>query len=157
MRLLLALSVSWHISLSFATLISSANFTVPGAFPASAFSKYYNEPTGTSAQAQPVVSDPVTVACSHLCPFYALTANNKKSIIHTNFLWPTRTPSHKITQTLTLCLPELLLLGCLTKLWYKSNPSSRIQSSEVVHVLSAKPCWRSWSSFRLQRLSEGQI
>ncbi|KAF8230055.1 hypothetical protein L208DRAFT_1438751 [Tricholoma matsutake] len=60
MRLLLALSVSWHISLSFATLISSANFTVPGAFPTSAFSKYYNEPTGTSAQAQPVVSDPVT-------------------------------------------------------------------------------------------------
>lgn len=53
-------------------LISPANFTAPGAFPTSVFSKYYNNPTATSAQVQPVVSDPVTVACSHL-PVHAYT------------------------------------------------------------------------------------
>lgn len=36
-------------------------FTAPGVFPTSAFSKYYNSPTATSAQVQPVVSDPVLV------------------------------------------------------------------------------------------------
>ncbi|KAJ3988481.1 sphingomyelin phosphodiesterase [Lentinula detonsa] len=35
-------------------------FTVPGAFPTSIYSKYYNNPTATSAQVQPVISDPVT-------------------------------------------------------------------------------------------------
>ena len=41
-------------------------FTVPGAFPTSVYSSYYNDPTQTSAQVQPVISDPVTVS-SHLC------------------------------------------------------------------------------------------
>lgn len=41
--------------------IQPSTFTVPGAFPTSAFTKYYNQPTATSAQPQPVVSDPVTV------------------------------------------------------------------------------------------------
>ncbi|KAJ3761911.1 sphingomyelin phosphodiesterase [Lentinula raphanica] len=38
----------------------SSIFTVPGAFPTSVYSKYYNNPTQTSAQVQPVISDPVT-------------------------------------------------------------------------------------------------
>lgn len=41
-------------------------FTVPGAFPTSVFTKYYNAPTGTSEQVQPVVSDPVTVRARQL-------------------------------------------------------------------------------------------
>ncbi|EGN94903.1 hypothetical protein SERLA73DRAFT_171272 [Serpula lacrymans var. lacrymans S7.3] len=40
--------------------IQPSNFTVPGAFPTSVFSEYYNSPTATSAQAQPVISDPIT-------------------------------------------------------------------------------------------------
>ena len=36
-------------------------FTAPGVFPTSAYSKYYNSPTATSAQVQPVISDPVLV------------------------------------------------------------------------------------------------
>lgn len=59
MRWLLACA-SWHVSVVFATLISPGNFTAPGAFPTSAFSNYYNKPTATSAQPQPIVSDPVT-------------------------------------------------------------------------------------------------
>ncbi|KAH7917911.1 sphingomyelin phosphodiesterase [Leucogyrophana mollusca] len=35
-------------------------YTVPGAFPTSVFASYYNDPTATSAQVQPVISDPVT-------------------------------------------------------------------------------------------------
>ncbi|KAL6304766.1 Metallo-dependent phosphatase [Sparassis latifolia] len=34
--------------------------TLPGAFPTSVYSSYYNDPTATSAQPQPVISDPVT-------------------------------------------------------------------------------------------------
>ncbi|RDB29530.1 Sphingomyelin phosphodiesterase [Hypsizygus marmoreus] len=43
-----------------AASISPSTFTVPGAFPTSVFTKYYNNPTATSVQVQPVVSDPVT-------------------------------------------------------------------------------------------------
>ncbi|KAA1467835.1 sphingomyelin phosphodiesterase [Dentipellis sp. KUC8613] len=35
-------------------------FTAPGAFPTSLFQAYFNDPTATSAQPQPVISDPVT-------------------------------------------------------------------------------------------------
>jgi hypothetical protein len=48
-------------SVALGTLVSPSNYTVPGAFPTSVFSKYYNEPTATASQVQPVVSDPVTV------------------------------------------------------------------------------------------------
>ncbi|TFK56749.1 sphingomyelin phosphodiesterase [Heliocybe sulcata] len=40
--------------------IQPSTYTVPGAFPTSLYSSYYNNPTATSAQVQPVVSDPVT-------------------------------------------------------------------------------------------------
>ncbi|KIM88956.1 hypothetical protein PILCRDRAFT_813955 [Piloderma croceum F 1598] len=62
-----------YISLSYLTFWSSAVFaassneeikpstlTAPGAFPTSVFKKYYNSPTATSAQPQPVISDPVS-------------------------------------------------------------------------------------------------
>ena len=38
------------------SLIQPSTYTVPGAFPTSAFSKYYNNPTATSAQPQPGMS-----------------------------------------------------------------------------------------------------
>jgi sphingomyelin phosphodiesterase len=37
-------------------------YTVPGAFPTSLYSVYYNNPTATSEQPQPVISDPVAVS-----------------------------------------------------------------------------------------------
>lgn len=48
--------------LAMASLIVPQNFTVPGMFPTSVFSHYYNNPTATSSQVQPIISDPVTVA-----------------------------------------------------------------------------------------------
>ncbi|TFY56866.1 hypothetical protein EVJ58_g7375 [Rhodofomes roseus] len=35
-------------------------YTAPGAFPTSLYASYYNDPTATTAEPQPVVSDPVT-------------------------------------------------------------------------------------------------
>ena len=39
-------------------------FTAPGVFPTSVYKSYYNDPTATTAQPQPVISDPVTVSKS---------------------------------------------------------------------------------------------
>jgi len=52
-----------QIALATASLaaISPSSYTVQGVFPTSVFNKYYNDPTATSAQPQPVISDPVTV------------------------------------------------------------------------------------------------
>lgn len=36
-------------------------YTAPGEFPTSVYASYWNNPTATSAQPQPVISDPVTV------------------------------------------------------------------------------------------------
>ncbi|KAI9455922.1 Metallo-dependent phosphatase-like protein [Lactarius psammicola] len=36
-----------------------STFTAPGSFPTSLYKSYYNDPTATSAQPQPVISDPV--------------------------------------------------------------------------------------------------
>ena len=49
-------------------------FTVPGAFPTSLFSSYYNNPTQTSAQVQPVISDPVLVRPAPVLASYTLLA-----------------------------------------------------------------------------------
>lgn len=37
-------------------------YTAAGVFPASAYTYYYNDPTATSAQPQPIITDPVTVS-----------------------------------------------------------------------------------------------
>jgi len=38
-----------------------SSFAPPGAFPTQLYASYYNDPTATSAQPQPVISDPVLV------------------------------------------------------------------------------------------------
>ncbi|KZT07671.1 sphingomyelin phosphodiesterase [Laetiporus sulphureus 93-53] len=42
-------------------------YTVPGPFPTSLYQSYYNDPTATSAEPQPVISDPVT---SEIYPYW---------------------------------------------------------------------------------------
>jgi sphingomyelin phosphodiesterase len=41
--------------------IGATAYTAPGAFPTSVYGSYWNDPTATSAQPQPVITDPVTV------------------------------------------------------------------------------------------------
>ncbi|KAG1879787.1 sphingomyelin phosphodiesterase [Suillus subluteus] len=43
-----------------ASSISSTTYTASGAFPTSLYGSYWNDPTATSAQPQPVITDPVT-------------------------------------------------------------------------------------------------
>lgn len=57
----LTLAAAAGVASASTQLIQPSTFTVPGPFPTSVFSKYFNSPTATSAQPQPVVSDPVLV------------------------------------------------------------------------------------------------
>jgi hypothetical protein len=43
-------------------LIQPSTYTAPGRFPTSVYKTYYGSPTATSAQVQPVISDPVSVS-----------------------------------------------------------------------------------------------
>ncbi|KAF8167475.1 Metallo-dependent phosphatase-like protein [Crassisporium funariophilum] len=60
MLLVALLFVVFYVPLELSASIKPSTFTAPGAFPTSVFTKYYNQPTATSAQVQPVISDPVT-------------------------------------------------------------------------------------------------
>jgi hypothetical protein len=56
--------------------IQPSTFTVPGAFPTSVYQNYYNSPTGTSQQVQPIISDRVsrfTLHCQILSHPISLT------------------------------------------------------------------------------------
>ena len=43
-------------------VVTPSTFTVPSAFPTSFFTKYYNNPSATNVQPQPIISDPVSVS-----------------------------------------------------------------------------------------------
>ncbi|KAG7099737.1 hypothetical protein E1B28_001552 [Marasmius oreades] len=62
--------------------IQPSTFTVPGAFPTSVYAKYYNNPTATDAQVQPVISDPITHKT------YPLSLTNPDSIPVNNTVDP---------------------------------------------------------------------
>lgn len=71
MKLMVFSTVAFSMLASQVTLADIANssapvptstYTVPGAFPTSLYGEYYNSPTGTSAQVQPVITDPIAVS-----------------------------------------------------------------------------------------------
>ncbi|KAK0465473.1 Metallo-dependent phosphatase-like protein [Desarmillaria tabescens] len=72
--LVLRLSLLAIISKAFAGALeqTTAIYTAPGAFPTSLYSEYYNNPTATSAQVQPVISDAVTTPTHCHPPRYPL-------------------------------------------------------------------------------------
>ena len=39
-----------------------SSFVAPGVFPTTVYDHYYNDPTATTAQPQPIITDPVTVS-----------------------------------------------------------------------------------------------
>ena len=43
-------------------------YAVPGVFPTSVYGAYYNDPTATTAEPQPIITDPVTVSLRSWCP-----------------------------------------------------------------------------------------
>ncbi|OSX66906.1 hypothetical protein POSPLADRAFT_1072083 [Postia placenta MAD-698-R-SB12] len=42
------------------TPLGPSEYTVPGVFPTSVYESYYNDPTATTAEPQPVITDPIT-------------------------------------------------------------------------------------------------
>lgn len=74
--------------------LGPTTFAVPGKFPKSVFPAYYNNPTATSAQPQPVISDPVTVR-SHSNVNLPSGLTSVDSTKCTRSLSPTRTTSPK--------------------------------------------------------------
>ncbi|PPQ64241.1 hypothetical protein CVT24_008644 [Panaeolus cyanescens] len=79
--------------------INPSTFTAPGAFPTTAFSKYYNEPTATSAQVQPVISDPVT---HEIYPLGLTDPNNIPTVdkVDPHPLPPTAPPSRILQESI---------------------------------------------------------
>lgn len=55
-------TVSAQISSGSSIILGPSTFTAPGRFPTSLFKHYYNNPTATSEQPQPVITDPVLVS-----------------------------------------------------------------------------------------------
>lgn len=64
------MSPAYQVAMALAASITPSNFTASGTFPTSIFTKYYNNPTVTSVQVQPVVSDPVMVEYNRLASIY---------------------------------------------------------------------------------------
>ncbi|KIJ54050.1 hypothetical protein M422DRAFT_73723 [Sphaerobolus stellatus SS14] len=74
--------MNWTVTTTGGSPATPLTFTAPGAFPTSVYSKYYNSPTATSAQVQPVISDPV------LHTVYPSALTNPKTIPLNNTVDP---------------------------------------------------------------------
>ena len=66
-----ASAVVFSVPASLADPVSVESFgpsavTAPGAFPTSLYKHYFNSPTATSAQPQPVISDPISASISSI-------------------------------------------------------------------------------------------
>lgn len=79
---------------------SESVFTVPGPFPTSLYSLYYNNPTATTAQPQPVISDPVT---HKVFPLSLTDPDNipQSDTVDPHPLPPTASPSQILQQAIT--------------------------------------------------------
>ncbi|KIK96557.1 hypothetical protein PAXRUDRAFT_825836 [Paxillus rubicundulus Ve08.2h10] len=75
-------------------------YTVPGAFPTSLYSQYYNNPTATSAQPQPIISDPVT---HQVFPFSLTDPHSlpQNDTVDPHPLPPVASPSKLLEQAVT--------------------------------------------------------
>ena len=71
-----------------------SSFAAPGLFPTSLYQSYYNNPTATAAQPQPVISDPVLVRIytifmnrsAHLSVFCRTKCSLQSSLIQIIYL-----------------------------------------------------------------------
>ena len=60
-KLLVYAAVATRAQAATSLTYGPSSFAPPGPFPTSFYKSYYNNPTATSAQPQPVISDPVLV------------------------------------------------------------------------------------------------
>ncbi|OAX38504.1 sphingomyelin phosphodiesterase, partial [Rhizopogon vinicolor AM-OR11-026] len=79
--------------------ISATVYTAPGAFPTSVYGTYWNDPTATSAEPQPVITDPVT---NEIFPYVLSDPANfpKNDTVDPHLLPDAATPSQLMEQAL---------------------------------------------------------
>jgi hypothetical protein len=68
-RLILCVAAAWQASATSLTY-GPSTYAPPGAFPTQLYNSYYNDPTATTAQPQPVISDPVLVRGAYIPAFF---------------------------------------------------------------------------------------
>jgi len=105
-------------------------FTVPGAFPTSFYRNYFNNPTATSAQVQPVITDPV----SHKTYPHSLT--NPATIPKNDTADPHPLP-HKASDSLLLNHAVEQILSIATNPVFGTDTCTRCQAGlEVAKFLA---------------------
>jgi hypothetical protein len=67
-RFMLCAAAAWQASATSLTY-GPSSYAPPGAFPTQWYNSYYNDPTATTAQPQPVISDPVLVRDAYIPAF----------------------------------------------------------------------------------------
>ncbi|KAH9838385.1 sphingomyelin phosphodiesterase [Rhodofomes roseus] len=97
-------------------------FTAPGAFPTSLYRSYYNDPTVTTAQPQPIISDPVT---HQVYPYWLTNPETipKNDTWEPHELPPTASPS----QIADAALQQILEV--ITNPIFGTNTCSRCQAA----------------------------
>ncbi|KAJ3489575.1 hypothetical protein NLI96_g2003 [Meripilus lineatus] len=111
-------------------LLGPSAFTAPGSFPTSVYQHYYNSPTATSAQVQPVVSDPV----SH--KVYPLSLTDPNHLPKNNTEDPHPLPP-KASNSLLLAHAIEQIISISTNPTFGTNTCSRCQAAlEVAKFLA---------------------
>ena len=88
-----------------------SSYAPPGVFPTSLYNSYYNNPTATSAQPQPVISDPVLV---RICANFCKILNVLMHVHSTRYILlgsPTRTTYPRCVMSRSASLAILIVLA----------------------------------------------
>ncbi|KAH7102564.1 sphingomyelin phosphodiesterase [Auriculariales sp. MPI-PUGE-AT-0066] len=109
------------------------NFTAAGAFPTDAFKHYYNEPTQTTQQVQPVITDPIS------SKIYPLELTDPRAVPTNNavdrHLFPPAASKHALLANAIYQIDSIV-----SSQYLKSNCSKCIASLEVAKfVVLAEP------------------
>ncbi|KAI9511897.1 Metallo-dependent phosphatase [Russula earlei] len=147
-RLLVCAVVAWQACVASSLSYGPPSYTLPGAFPTSLYSSYYNDPTATSAQPQPVVSDRVL---HKIYPPELTNPNNLPKVGHVPF-WVSM-----IRKIRTLSLPPPPAnISCKSQKHRSGGSAITITPpSRTTRAGAAKPSSKSLSSSRSLRPEQG--
>ncbi|KZT73123.1 Metallo-dependent phosphatase [Daedalea quercina L-15889] len=129
--MLYAVLLLWgSIAAAQSNTLGPSAFTAPGAFPTSLYRSYYNDPTATTAQPQPIISDPVT----HQVYPYWLT---NPETIPQNDTWEPHElpPMASSSQIADAALQQIL--GIVSNAVFGNNNCARCQAALSVAKLVA--------------------
>ncbi|EPT05669.1 hypothetical protein FOMPIDRAFT_1110912 [Fomitopsis schrenkii] len=112
------------------TTLGPSVFTAPGAFPTSLYRAYYNDPTATTAQPQPIITDPVSF---EVYPYWLTNPETipKNDTWELHELPPTASPSQIADEALQQ------ILGIATNPVFGTNTCARCQAALSVAKIVA--------------------